>query len=180
MMRLMYLLNGNKKLRVFMELAGILLMLFLVLIPRTLQQGIKWTQFIHSLYLTFSKFIFVIALYIALLPSLLTSQKSVISLMLDTKCFNFIAKISFCTYLLHLNVVLGWMNSRTYSRYFTIVPTWTEYCAILIISLALGLIMTVLIEIPFMKMQKLLVNHLSKKLEGDAYSKRKEMKTGMN
>jgi hypothetical protein len=84
---------------------GIGIMIFLVMIPRTLQVGTTWSQDLHSLYLSLAKFLFVLGLGLTILPSLLGCKKSIIMFMMDTWFFNFIAKISFCTYLVHLIIM---------------------------------------------------------------------------
>jgi peptidoglycan/LPS O-acetylase OafA/YrhL len=58
----------------------------------------------HAIYLSLGKVPFVLGLYLMVLPSLL-EVKNVSFLLLDTKFFNFIAKVSFVTYLLHYMVV---------------------------------------------------------------------------
>jgi peptidoglycan/LPS O-acetylase OafA/YrhL len=148
------------------EVMGIGLMLFLVMIPRTLQVGTTWSQELHSLYLSLAKFLFVIGLSLTILPSLLGCKNSMVMFMMDTSFFNFIAKISFCTYLLHLIIMEAWVTGRTYNHYYEIVPQFADYAGILTLSLFCGLIMTLLIEAPFAKLQKLLVNNLKKAISG--------------
>ena len=88
-----------------MEWTGIGIMIFLITIVRTLQVGNEWPQYLHSLYQSLAKLIFVIGLSLTILPSLLGCKDSVIDFVMDTKLFNFIAKISFCTYLIHLTIL---------------------------------------------------------------------------
>ena len=108
--------------RIFLEFLGFAIMLFLVFIPRTLQVGAEWSQELHSLYQATAKVFFVGALSLMLMPSLYGSKQSIVRFIMDTNFFNFIAKISFCTYLIHLTVLNIWLQSRTYDRYYTIVP----------------------------------------------------------
>ena len=108
--------------RIFLELLGFAIMLFLIFIPRTLQVGTEWPQELHSLYQATAKVFFVGALSLMLMPSLSGSKQSIVRFLMDTNFFNFIAKISFCTYLIHLTVLNIWLQSRTYDRYYTIVP----------------------------------------------------------
>jgi peptidoglycan/LPS O-acetylase OafA/YrhL len=102
-------------------------------------------------------------LYLTIFPSLIGCKNSVIKFTMDTIFFNFIAKISFCTYLIHLTLVQIWVNSRTYSRYYTNIPIFVEYCGLLIICLVSGLIMTFMIEVPFSKIQKMLIGSIKNK-----------------
>ena len=104
----------NAKYRISLEWTGIIIMIFLIFIVRTLQVDITWPQWIHSLYQAFAKLLFIVALSLTILPSLIGFRHSIINLCMDTKLFNFIAKVSFCTYLIHLTVVYQWLQSRTY------------------------------------------------------------------
>lgn len=79
---------------------------------------------------------------------------------MDTRLFNFIAKISFCTYLIHLTILQAWVQSRTYDRYYTVMPVLVEFGGILILSLMSGLVMTLTVEMPFSKLQKKVVNFI--------------------
>ncbi len=99
-------------------------------------------------------------MFCTLLPSLVGCKTSIVRLCMDTKLFNFIAKISFCTYLLHYAIIGVWVNSRTYSKYYTNLTVFFEYCGILVVSLLCGLVMTFLIEIPFSKLQKTLISYI--------------------
>ena len=137
---------------------------FWVFIPRTLQVGTQWPQWLHSLYQSTSNLIFVLALYLTILPSLLGFKQSIIRLCLDTKLFNFIAKISFCTYLIHYIFIETWIYSRTYSQYYTNFYAWPIFCGILVVSMICGLLMTFMIEAPFSKLQKSFLNFLKNKL----------------
>ena len=145
-----------------MEWTGIAIVVFLLLIPRTLQVGTVWSQWAHSLYQSLAKIIFVVGLSLAILPSLLGCKDSVIGFLMDTRLFNFIAKISFCTYLIHLTILNIWTQSRTVSRYYKIVPIFMEFMGVLVLSLLAGLVMTFLIEVPFSKLQKQLINFMKK------------------
>lgn len=97
-------------------------MAFIVFIPRTLQVDITWPQIYHSLYAALTRFLFVFGLALTILPSLLGNKKSIVIFLMDTKIFNFIAKISYCTYLLHLIIIIIYYKGRTYDRYYSAVP----------------------------------------------------------
>jgi hypothetical protein len=92
---------------------------FIILIPRTIQIGMKWPQLAHSLYLTFSYFIFVFGLSLTILPTILGSRTSIVKLLLDTEIFNFITKISFVTYLIHNSFVKAWYIEQSYNTYYS-------------------------------------------------------------
>lgn len=55
-----------------------------------------------------------------------------------------------------------WITSRTYNHYYETIPMFLDFVSVLVISLFFGLLMTLLIEAPFVKLQKMLVNYLKK------------------
>ncbi len=118
-------LKAHRTIRVLMEWTGVAIILFIILILRTLQTGGTWPQYALSLYQSVAKLVFVMALTLAILPSLLGCHNSIIFFTMDTRLFNFIAKISFCTYLIHLTILTTWVQSRTNDRYYTTIPTFT-------------------------------------------------------
>ena len=94
----------------------------MTLIPRTAQgQNHHWPQFVHSIFLTYSKLLFVFGLAMMILPSLL-GINTLLNFSLDTKAFNFIAKISFWTYLIHLTIMNIWITSIKIDFYYAYVP----------------------------------------------------------
>jgi peptidoglycan/LPS O-acetylase OafA/YrhL len=95
-------------------------MLFVVFIPRGLQQGNKWPQAWHSIYLVFSRFVFAIGIILVILPTLLGIKNSFFRTILDTRLFNFLAKISFCVYLVHYIVLSQIISYKTYDIYYFI------------------------------------------------------------
>jgi peptidoglycan/LPS O-acetylase OafA/YrhL len=113
---------AKRIIRIACELFGIIIMAFIVFIPHTLQVDIIWPQIAYSLYAALTRFLFVFGLTLTILPSLLGCKRSLVIFLMDTNLFNFIAKISFCTYLVHLTVLLIFYKSRTYDRYYSEFP----------------------------------------------------------
>jgi peptidoglycan/LPS O-acetylase OafA/YrhL len=101
------------------QIFGFAIMLFVLLIPRTLQLGNTWPQSVHSFYLSAGKVFFVLGLYIMILPSLLDIPNMTFFLM-DTKVFNFISKISFWTYLIHYMIIVQIAYSQKVDFYYTV------------------------------------------------------------
>jgi peptidoglycan/LPS O-acetylase OafA/YrhL len=62
------------------------------------------------------------------LPSLL-GINGLIRFTLDTKAFNFIAKISYCTYLIHLIIMYRWLTSIKIDFYYAYVPLFVLFVA---------------------------------------------------
>ncbi len=87
------------------QLLGLAILIFIVVIPRTLQVGHKWPQAVHSTYLTFSKLFFVMGVSMLVTPTLVGVKNDLFYFLMDTKLFNFVAKISFWTYLIHYMVI---------------------------------------------------------------------------
>ncbi len=152
-------MKEKKYLSYLFQLGGLALMLFVVLIPRTLQLDMAWPQWLHSLYLSSGKVFFVMGMYISILPSLLDVPNFTFFIM-DTKLFNFIAKISFWTYLIHYMVVLQITYRQKTDFYYSVGDVIPLYIPTAAISLFLGFIGTLIVEIPFAKMEKMLLNKL--------------------
>ena len=78
----------------------------------------------HSAFLAYSKLVFVIRL----LSSLLGAE-SILRFSLDTKLFNFIAKVSLCTYLLHLTLTFIFLGNRPLDLYYGTVAISNLFAA---------------------------------------------------
>ena len=97
---------------------GLGLGLWVVLIPRSAQGDEHyWPQLAHSLYLTYSRTLFVVAVSFIVAPALL-GLPSFFSFILDTKLFHFIAKASYCTYLIHVMLIILWVGSQGTNFYY--------------------------------------------------------------
>lgn len=144
-------MKNNKYLIHLFQLVGLALMLFVVLIPRTLQLNMVWPQWVHSLYLSTGKVFFVLGMYMTILPSLLDLPNFTFFIM-DTKFFNFIAKISFWTYLIHYMVVLQIIYRQKLDFYYSVWDVIPLYIPTAAISVFFGFIGTFLVELPFAKM----------------------------
>lgn len=131
--------------RICFEIVGVLLGCFVCFIPRTAQGFTHyWPQLAHSLYLTYGKTLFVFSLSIIILPSLL-GIKTFVRFIMDTDFFNVIAKISFCTYLIHLTLLMHWFTTRTIDEYWAFLPKYFLFVSHSVGSLILGFLMTILI-----------------------------------
>lgn len=93
-------------------------------------------------------------------PTILGCQGSFFKTLLDNTLFNFLAKISFCTYLIHLIVITQYTNSRTYDYYYSIPNGFPLYLGCLVVSCFLGFLMTIFIEVPCSVWQKELMKFL--------------------
>ncbi len=146
-------LKSSRKIKWTLEIVGVVVMLFVLLIPRTLQVGYVWPQFLVSAFLTFSKIAFVIGLSVTITPSLLGVPSMVIFLM-DTKFFNVIGKISFWTYLIHYMVLTRTDYVSKVDFYYSSITCIPYYAAHAFGALFFGFVGTMLVEVPFSKLEK--------------------------
>jgi peptidoglycan/LPS O-acetylase OafA/YrhL len=157
-------MQRNRILQWSIELSGVFLGTFICFIPRTGQNEHNWPQLAHSLYLTYGKTGFVVAVSLIVLPSLL-GMNSFVRFILDTKLFNFIGKVSYCTYLVHLIFITYWMYAQFTNFYFGPIATYVIFLTTSIASIFFGFILSILVEIPFAKFQKQLMSKLLHKKE---------------
>lgn len=95
-------------------------------------------------------------------PSLL-GIKGLVRFTMDTKAFNFIAKISFWTYLIHLTIMYRWITSIKIDFYYAYLPLFTLFVTTAAQSMLLGFTLSVLVELPFAKFQKYLIEGVGNK-----------------
>jgi peptidoglycan/LPS O-acetylase OafA/YrhL len=131
--------------RIVCELFGFCLLCFLTFLPRSIQNGSDWPLWAHALYWTFSKPIFILGMILIVLPTIIGVKNSFFCTILNNKLFSFIAKISFCTYLVHLMVVYQYIFSRFADNYYSITNVFVTELGILVISLFFGFLLTILV-----------------------------------
>ena len=85
-------------------------------------------------------------------PSLLGIKNDLFFFMMDTKLFNFIAKISFWTYLIHYMVIEHACYTQKIDYYYKVGDIFTLYFPVALIAMAFGFVGTVLVEVPFGKL----------------------------
>ena len=145
-----------------MEWGGLIIMSFIIIIPRLLQVGYIWPQVIHSLYYAVSKPIFLIGLLLVVLPTLIGYQKSFFNTILTPKIFHFISRISFCTYLVHYIVISQFLYGSVNDKYDNTFDVFVVFLGMLILSLFFGFLTTMLIQLPFSVLQKNLIEYLKR------------------
>ncbi len=97
------------------------------------------------------------------IPTILGVKNSFFKLLLDNTLLNFLAKISFCTYLMHLMVIIQYYNSRTYDYYYSLLAAFPLYLGCLVLSCFFGFLLTIFVELPFSVWQKDLLKKLANK-----------------
>jgi len=160
------MLEERKFLRIAIEWFGIGLMVLVTFIVRPLQTGSHWPQEAHSFYLVLSKPVFIFGMILTVLPSILGIRHSFFALILNVKLFAWIARISFCSYLVHLMVIVWYYYTRTYDVYYKFQDTFATYMGLLTLSLFFGFIMTMLVELPFSNLLELLMTGFKAKGRG--------------
>jgi peptidoglycan/LPS O-acetylase OafA/YrhL len=161
--RVKRLLEEKKYLRIGVEWFGIGLMALVTFIPRPLQTGSKWPQIAHSFYLILSKPLFILGMIVTILPASLGIKNSFFALILNAKIFTWIARISFCTYLVHLLVIIRFLYNRTFDVYYQPIDTFVIYMGLLVIGLFFGFLMTMLVELPFANLLKIMMKGIKTK-----------------
>lgn len=144
-------METNRKIKNAMQCSGLLIILAIVLLPRSLQVGHQWPQFAHSLYLTSTKLLFVVGISLLCIPSLLGAKNDFFFWLMDTKLFNFIAKISFVTYLVHYMVINYLHYTQKVDYYYDDGDILTLYVPLVLVSMIFGFIGTLMVEVPFGK-----------------------------
>ena len=125
------------------------------------------------MYLTYGKFGFVFSLSLIILPSLL-GIKSLVAFTLDTKFFNWVAKASFCAYLIHLTLMSASFGSFKIDFYYDFKPLYTMFVSILALSLFSGFLLSLLIEIPCSNLQRMWFKKIQSKKAKDIVKEQKE------
>lgn len=69
-------------------------------------------------------------------------------MILDTPVFNFLSRISYGTYLVHGLPILYFSGTKKYDTYFGITDLYVNSLAVIVVSYFLGLVTTLLVELP--------------------------------
>lgn len=144
------------------QLLGLLLMIGTIILPHDLQVGNTWPQWGHAMYLSIEKLSFTLGTYLLVLPTML-EVPNISFFLLDTKFFNVISKISFWTYLFHFMVVEFVTFGEKVDFYYTPETVIPLYISIALISMFFAFFGTILVEVPFSKLEKMLFSVLMKK-----------------
>ena len=148
--------------RIVIEWIGVGLMAFVVFVTRPLQTGSQWPQVWHTLYFCYSRIIFILGLIMVISSTLLGIKTSFFKTILDTSLFSFIAKISFCVYLVHYIVLSQIISYVKGDIYYFIPDRFMIHLAICVLSCFFGTLLTVFVELPFSFIQKELMSRLKK------------------
>ena len=89
-------------------------------------------------------------------PSLLGVKNDLFFFLTDTKFFHYIGKISFWTYLIHYMFVLHVNYTQRVDFYYSARDIFSLYLPVAILSMVFGAIGTIVIEVPFAKLEQML------------------------
>ena len=179
-MRIKLSMEANRKVKNISQLVGLFIVLFIIYVPRFLQLGYKWPQVAHSLYLTTTKLFFVIGVSLLVTPSLLGLKNDLVFFITDTKFFHYIGKVSFWTYLIHYMFVLLVNYQQRVDFYYDVRNIFSLYVPVVIMSIVGGAIGTILIEVPFAKLEGLLFRRPKTQEEADKISKNMKLDPSMS
>lgn len=99
--------------------------------------------------LNFGRSLYPFAICLVILPTMLGVKGSFFRTVLDTPFFNFMSRISYCTYLFHGLVILYISGTKRYDTYFSITDLYINSLAVIVLSYFFGLVTTLLVEMPF-------------------------------
>lgn len=125
--------------------------------------GAQWPQALHSLYEALSKPLFILGMFLTMVPSSLGIHNSFFNLVLNARIMVYIARISFSTYLVHIFFIAQFFGSRSYDSYYNITDNFIINMGLLTLSLLTGFLVTVLIEVPLSNLLKLALPNITAK-----------------
>jgi peptidoglycan/LPS O-acetylase OafA/YrhL len=96
------------------------------------------------------------------IPTALGIKRSFFELILNSKLFMVIARISFCTYLVHLMVLYQVIYVQNNDFYYDLTIMFEIYMGVLVLSLLLGFLLTVLVEVPLSNLLKSIMKNRMK------------------
>ena len=152
--RLKQLLLRKKRIKLVFYAIGLFLINFIIFFPkRLIDDKSAFSQTFQWIFITFSRTFYVFGLFCVTVCCLLNIP-DIIGFIAGWKIWGFIARISFCAYLVHFFVIqrsyFNYRQSNLFSNESLIY--WT--IADLLISLAVALVLSLLVEIPFMNIEK--------------------------
>lgn len=134
--------------KVILEWGGFALMMFLILIVRTIQfTPSNWPEWFHNVFRCFQKSIYVIALTMIILPSLL-GEDTYLKRFMSHPLLIPLYRVSFTAYLVHLFWIYRYYYNLTASFHFSDETVLYNTLANGIISFGAAFILSLLMEVP--------------------------------
>jgi len=156
-------LLGKTYLKILFYAMGLFWINFLIFFPNQLTQDQgAWSQTFQWIFITFSRTFYVFGLFCVTICCLLNIP-DIVGFIANWKIWGFLARISFCAYLVHFFVIQRSLYNYRQSNYFSneSLVYWT--IADIIISLVVATVLSLLVEIPFMNLEKVVKDRFKKK-----------------
>ena len=161
--RLRYHLLKRSYIKFIFYAVGLFWINFLIFFPNELTHDNQaWSQAFQWIYIIFSRSFYIFGLFCVTICCLLNIP-DVVGFIANWKIWGFIARISFCAYLVHYFIIQRSLYNYRQSNYFSneSLVYWT--IADIIITLVAASILSLLVEIPFMNMEKVIKEAFKKK-----------------
>lgn len=136
---------------------------FLIFFPNQLTQDqTAWSQGFQWVYLVFCRSFYILGIFCVTICCLLNIP-DIVGFIANWKIWGYIARISFCAYLVHFFIIQRSYFNYRQSNYFSneSLVYWT--ISDIIITLVVATILSLLVEIPFMNLEKVVKGRLKKK-----------------
>lgn len=149
--------------KILFYVIGLFWINFLIFFPNELiQDKNTWSQTFQWIFLTFSRTFYIFGLFCVTICCLLNIP-DIVGFICNWKIWGFIARLSFCAYLVHYFIIQRSYFNYRQSNYFSneTLVFWT--IADIIITLAAAFCLSVLVELPFMNLEKVVKENLKRK-----------------
>ena len=151
------IIHGNIISRVMM-ICGVILMYYFIIFQQEIYDDITnseiWSRNTNAIALAVHRFGFILGLTLFILPVLMNKAKFISSI-LGNSALEPLAKISFCGFLVHLGVEIGY-NASQNNTLFAGIYFFKEFFSFFPIVIIGGLLLHITIEAPFQNLEKIL------------------------
>ncbi|KAM3134927.1 hypothetical protein pb186bvf_012927 [Paramecium bursaria] len=117
-----------------------------------------WPMWFQNIWHGICRSVFVIGLSIVVIPSII-GMRDIFILFMSQITFRFMAKISFCGYLLHYIFIIVVIGLYYESPEFSEITLYQSFFGVTAITIIFGSLMTLFIEIPLSKLEKRLLQN---------------------
>lgn len=136
---------------------------FLIFFPNELTHDPNaWTQTFQWIFLTFGRTFYIFGLWSVTICCLLNIP-DIVGYIANWKIWGFIARISFCAYLIHFIVIQRSVQNYRQANYFSNESLFYWSVADIVITLVAATVLCLLVELPFMNLEKVVKERFKKK-----------------
>ena len=127
---------------------GLFLILFLILITfNANSEPWTWPQWLNAVYLSFSRPLFIIGIYIFALAMFVGRLQGIRNI-LGNEIMTPIARLTFCIYLVHPIIISSFYSTVDTSQYLRLLSVIGYFLAFLLISFLVSIVLFLLVEAP--------------------------------